>query len=128
MSKRSSYGSWVGAIEHDEPDSAPAAQDVTTTTESATPATDRAQGQFGLYAIVSLLLGFVPGLQALWVFTGLCLLALLVSPTVGHLEASAYEEARTNGGGGCQVAMAGVILLGLATLALLVGLAMAGGS
>jgi hypothetical protein len=122
------YGDFVGPIEYDKPESTPAAQDVTTSTESATPATDRAQGQFGLYAIVSFFLGCVPGLQALWVFTGLCLLALLVSPTVGHLEASSKEQAQTNGGGGCQVATAGAILLGLLTLFVLVGLAMAGAS
>jgi hypothetical protein len=117
------YGHWVKHQGDDAPEQAAQAS-----TESETPATDQAQGQFGLYAIVSLLLGFVPGLQALWVFTALCVLALLVSPTVGSLEAEAKTEARTTGGGGCQVAMVGVILVALAVFCFLVLFSMAGGS
>jgi hypothetical protein len=117
------YGDWVKHQGDDAPEQAAQAS-----TESETPATARAQGQFGLYAIVSFFLGFVPGLQGLWVFTALCVLALLVSPTVGSLEASSKEKARSTGGGGCDVVLAGLILLALAVGSVLVLASMAGGS
>ena len=115
------YGDFVGPIEHDEPEATSA------TTENETPATNRAQLQYGLGAIVTGLLGCYPGLQGLWVFTALCVLALAVSPVVGSLEASSKVEARTNGGGGCQVIGAGVILTLLAVGAFLVALSMTEG-
>lgn len=118
----SGYGSWV---KHQD-DVAPA--QATTTTESQTPATDRAQAHYGKAAVITAILGFAPGFQALWVATGLCLLVLLVSPVVGSLEASSKAQARANGGGGCQVAIAVAILLGLFALFYLVGLTTAGAS
>jgi hypothetical protein len=92
------------------------------------PVSAQAESGYGRAALALFLIGCYPGAQWLWVLSGLCFLAWLVAPTVGKLEQSANEEAQKTGGGGCQVATAGAILLGLATVFILVGLAMAGGS
>jgi hypothetical protein len=92
------------------------------------PVSAQAETGYGRATVVLFLIGCYPGAQWLWVLAGLCFLAYLVAPTVGQLEQTANEEAAKSGGGGCQVAMAGAILLGLLTLFILVGLTMAGAS
>jgi hypothetical protein len=90
------------------------------------PVSAQAESGYGRATVALFLIGCYPGAQWLWVFSGLCFLAWLFAPTVGRLEQTANEEAQQNGGGGCQVATAGAILLGLATVFILAGLAIAG--
>jgi hypothetical protein len=120
------YGDWTWGPE-DTSAGTPTTQEASATTESATPATDRAQGQFGTAAIVTFILGFLPGLQVLWAGTLVCLVVLAVSPAVGSLEASSSEKARANGGGCGDVVLAGVICLILAVGTVLFMASLAGG-
>ena len=114
MSNRSGYGSWHGPIVYDGDTEAQSTPNAPAATESQTPATDNAQAQMGIGAIVTGILGFVPGLQVLWAGTAICVVVLLVAPLVGALEASSKAKARANGGGGGDVLLAGVIIVLLA--------------
>lgn len=126
MTKRSSYGSWTGPIEYDAPE---AEQDTTTPTESTQPATDDAKSWYSMLGVGTFLLGFVPGFQWAWAVTALCVVVnLFVAPVVGSLEASSKAKARSHGGGGCDVVIAGVILLVLAVGSFLFMMALAGGA